>query len=447
MRSAVIIAGILLLFSGSSIAQENWGQFRGPNADNLPTVRNLPAKWDADTNVKWRYDLPGSGWSSPVIWGDKVLVATAVSDDPSMEQRAYLKARANSRDRNSRDKKQEPVISYELHCLSLTTGQVLWKSVAHKGKPYLPSRMENTHANETPVTDGNRIYAYFGMIGLYCYDFDGELLWEKDMGKFPTESTWGAGTSPLLWNDVLYMQIDTKEKSFLAALDAATGDERWRIDRDEGTNYSTPVIWNNTERTELVTGGKTVRSYDPKSGKVLWELNVGGGRNIISSVSDSELIYVGNEARRDGGGTLFAVKAGASGDITPKEGNATSNGVVWSVPEAGISMASPLLFEGSLYLIHRNGGFAYCYNAATGEPYYQKKRISGARSFWATPWAYDGKLFYLDDAGTTFVMQPGGELKVLYENTIDDKFWASPAFAENAIILRGVKSMYCIGNR
>ena len=447
MRTALIVAGIVLSVSGASLAQENWNQFRGPNSDNLPSAGNLPVEWSANKNLLWKYDVPGSGWSSPVIRGGKVFVSTAVSDDPSKEQRAYLKDSSNSGSRNSNSENSESAveISYELYCLSLETGELLWKRVAHKGVPFLPSRSENTHANETPVTDGERVYVYFGMIGLYCFDFDGKLVWQKEMGAYPTESTWGASTSPLLLNDFLFMQIDNEEKSFLAALDTATGNERWRISRDEGTNFSTPIIWKNRVRTELVAGGGKVMGYDPISGKQLWELNAGGGRNINSPVGDSGFLYVGNEGRQNGGGTLFAVKAGASGDITPKEGESTSDGVVWSVPDAGLSMASPLIFNGCVYLVDRRGGFANCYDSVSGEPLYQRVRISGAKAFWATPWGYDGKVFCLDDAGTTFVLKPGSELNALYENSIDDKFWSSPAFADGSIIFRGVKSLYSIG--
>jgi len=392
--------------------------------------------------------VPGSGWSSPIIWGNKVFVSTAVSDDPSQEQCAYRNDQSNARssNRNSRESKPAKEISYEIYCLDLNSGDLLWKQVAYKEIPYLPSRRENTHANETPVTDGKRVYVYFGMIGLYCYDFDGNLIWEKDLGSYPTESTWGAGTSPLIYDDHLYMQIDNEENSFLVALDPGTGNERWRISRNEGSSWSTPIIWKNNIRTELVASGQKVRAYDPYSGKMFWELSLGGGRNISSPVADKQFLYVGNEGRRDGGGILFAVKAGATGDITPQEGESTSAGVVWSIPNAGVSMASPLLYKGFFYLIDRRGGFINCYDAVSGKPFYQRTRIPNAKAFWATPWGFENKVFCLDDAGTTFVIQTGSEFNILFENFIDDKFWASSAFAEGTIILRGVDNLYCFRN-
>lgn len=453
MRYTIIFSGILLISVTTIFAQDNrsafeknWHQFRGPDSSQLAPAENLPVEWSGTKNVAWNYELPGSGWSSPIIWGDRVFVNTAISDDPSQEQRAYRNAQSNNRSqgRNSRDNKPKTEYSYELHCLDLKSGELLWKRTAHKGVPYLPSRQENTHANETPATDGERVYVYFGMIGLFCYDFEGNLVWKKDMGSYPTASTWGAATSPMLYNNHLYMQIDNEENSFLVALDPATGNERWRISRDDKTSYSTPVIWKNTIRTELVVSGEKVRGYEPSTGKMLWELHLGGGRNISSPVADKEFLYAGNEGRRDGGGTLFAVKAGAAGDITPKEGESTSAGVVWSVPDAGISMASPLLYKGYIYLVDRRGGFINCYDAASGKPHYQRTRIPNAKAFWSTPWVFDNKVFCLDDAGTTYVLRHGNDFEILYNNSIDDKFWASAALVDGSIILRGVENVYCI---
>ena len=453
MHSAVIFSGILLFAANTLFAQENyavfeknWHQFRGPASNQLASSTSLPVEWSGNKNVLWKYEVPGSGWSSPIVWGDKVFVSTAVSDDPLKEQRAYRNAPSNSRSlgSNSKDNKPKTEYSYELYCLDLKSGELLWKRAAHKGIPYLPSRRENTHASETPVTDGKQVYVYFGMIGLFCYDFEGNLVWKKDLGSYPTESTWGSATSPMLYDDHLYMQIDNEENSFLVALDPATGNERWKIYRDDKTSFSTPIIWKNSIRTELVASGQKVRGYDPYTGKMFWELNLGGGRNISSPVVDNEFLFVGNEGRINGGGTLFAVKAGASGDITPEEGESTSAGVVWSVPDAGISMASPLLYKGCIYLADRRGGFINCYDATSGKPYYTRTRIPSAKAFWATPWGFNDKIFCLDDAGTAYVLRPGNEFKILYENSIDDKFWSSAAFVEGTIILRGVDYLYCI---
>ncbi|MFC1541842.1 PQQ-binding-like beta-propeller repeat protein, partial [Candidatus Latescibacterota bacterium] len=450
MRSAVIISGLLLFAASTLFAQENptdfennWPQFRGSDSNQLSKSASLPEEWDENKNVLWKFELPGSGWSSPIVWGDKVFVNTAVSDDLTTEQRSYLHTPSTKRS-SADDYDPETEYSYELHCLDLNSGELLWKRVAYKGKPYLATRWENTHSNETPVTDGKRIYAYFGMIGLFCYDFDGNLVWNKDLGSYPTESTWGAASSPILYEDFLYVQIDNLEHSFLVALDSETGNEKWKIDRDDNNSFSTPVIWKNSVRTELVVSGQSARGYDPYTGKMFWELDLGGGRNIPSPVADDKFLYAGNQGRRDGGDILFAVKAGANGNITPEEENSTSAGVAWSIPSAGLSNSSPLLYKGNIYLVNERSGFISCYDAKSGKPYYQRTRIPDAEAFWATPWAFNDKIFCLDDAGTTFVLEAGNEFNILYENKIDDMFWPSAALVEDTIVLRGVNYIYCI---
>jgi outer membrane protein assembly factor BamB len=450
MRFVFIFSWLLLFGANTLFAEEsltdfekNWPQFRGPNSNQLSKSASLPEEWGENKNVLWKFELPGSGWSSPIVWGNKVFVNTAVSDDQSTEQRTYLQTPSSKRS-NASDYDPKTEYSYELYCLDLETGELLWKRVAYKGKPYLPTRWENTHANETPVTDGERIYVYFGMIGLFCYDFGGNLLWKKDLGSYPTESTWGAASSPVLYDDHLYVQIDNLEHSFFVALDPETGIEKWKIDRDDKNSFSTPIIWKNSARIELVVSGQSTRGYDPYTGKMLWELNLGGGRNITSPVADNEFLFVGNQARRNGGGTLFAVKAGANGDISPEEGESTSSGVAWSVPDAGISNSSPLLYNGNIYLVNERSGFISCYDSKSGKPYYERTRIPNAKAFWATPWGYNDKIFCLDDAGTTFVLKAGNDFSILYENKIDDMFWPSAALVDGTIILRGVNNLYCI---
>jgi outer membrane protein assembly factor BamB len=219
-------------------------------------------------------------------------------------------------------------------------------------------------------------------------------------------------------------------------------------------------VWKNKERTELVTGGQKVRSYDPASGKVLWELNLGGGQCNASPVGDADKVYVGTGGgpggrggagaeggpggRGAGGGGLFAVTAGASGDVTPKKGESTSDGVAWSQSKGGPSAASPLVYDGYLYVLEQNGGMLSCFDAKTGKPAYQRERLPGARAFWASPWAGDGKVFCLDSEGTTHVVQAGKEFSVLGKNTLEDQFWATPAPAGGTVILRGVDNVYCI---
>jgi outer membrane protein assembly factor BamB len=337
---------------------------------------------------------------------------------------------------------------WEVYCLDRGTGKVLWKQLALEGRPRIPKQASNTYATETPVTDGARVYAYFGMHGLFCYDFAGKLLWKKDLGAYATDAGHGTASSPALDSTRLFLQIDNEEKSFLVALDGKTGDELWRAARDERTNYSSPVVWKNKVRTELVTaGGNRVRSYDPVTGKVLWELAVGGGRCPASPVGDDERLYVGGggggRGGPGGGGGLFAVRAGASGDLTLTRSETSNKGIDWSAARASVEGPSPLVYQGCLYVLSQNGGFLTCYDAKTGKQVY-RERLPNAQGFWASPCAGDGKVFCLDTGGTTYVVQAGPEFKLLSRNKIEDQFWASPAVAGGALILRGVDNVYCL---
>jgi outer membrane protein assembly factor BamB len=325
----------------------------------------------------------------------------------------------------------------------MNTGKELWKQTAYEGTPKTGKNPNSTYACETPVTDGKRVYAYFGMHGIFCYDMEGKLLWQKELGVYKTQMGWGTGSSPVLYKDIIFIQNDNEENSFVVALNAATGEEKWRAQREEKTNYSSPVIWKNKIRTELVTTGKTARSYDPSTGKLLWELKLGGEQTVPSPVGDQEMIYLGNAGGREVNGNLYAVKAGAQGDITPGERQMTSDGVVWTYPEAGLGNASPLLYKGYLYILSSRGGEILCINSVNGEVVY-KGRIPGIGAIWASPWGYNDKIWFFDEKGITISLKTGDKFEYASDNRLDDKFWASVAISSNAYIFKGVKNLYCI---
>ena len=433
---------LIVLFWVPPICATHWPQFRGPHSNQLSQDKQLPQVWSQDKNVQWHVKIPGRAWSSPVVWGDKIFVTTAVLDEPS---KSPTDSPAQASSRPPVPDRIQPNADYrwEIYCLDKNSGKILWTKVATQGKPTMVTHSQNSYASETPVTDGERVYAYFGMKSLYCYDFQGNLLWEKDLGVYKMNKDWGTGSSPLIHDGLVYLQIDNEEQSFLVALEGKTGDERWRISRQEGSNWCTPIIWQNHQRTELVTGGKTVRAYDPLSGALWWELNVGGGRSVASPTADRERLYFGTEKRSDGGGFLFAVKAGATGDITPKAGESTSSGVLWLQSNAGIAFASPLVYRDLVYILERSHGGINCYHTQTGESVYSE-RLPGVRTFWASPWACDGKIFCLDDRGTTHIVQAGHEFKILGLNKLDDDFYASSAITGDSLIFRGADSLYCI---
>jgi outer membrane protein assembly factor BamB len=454
----IVVACSAWLVYSFAPSTENWTQFRGPES-NLVVTGNLPAEWNDSLNVRWKTDLTGDGWSSPIVFGDKIFITSAF-----LEKAAPASAKpappppppppaSGAQQRPSQgppppqpedNSYKEEIYRWELTCFDLKNGKELWKQVAFKGTPRIPKNAQSSYACETPVTDGKRIYAYFGMTGVFCYDFDGKLLWKKDLGAFKTLNNWGTGASPVLYKDILYVQADNEENSFVVALDAATGNEKWKMDRTgEATSYSTPVVWKNKFRTELVTIGKSARSYDPATGKLNWELKMGGEMALPSPVFDNERIYLGKTGGTNKPGILYAVKAGVDGNITPADSGLVSNGVEWTLRETGVGNPSPLLHNGLIYLLSSRGGEIYCLDAKTGAQVY-KAKADKVGACWASPWVYADKIYFYDEKGITQVIQAGKEFKVLSQNKLNDKFWASIAVADDAYIFKGVKKLYCV---
>jgi outer membrane protein assembly factor BamB len=477
VKVLVLLSISCLIIITSCSQKNNWPQFRGPDANMLTSARNLPEEWDTLKNIAWTYKTEGAGWSSPVVWGNKIFITScfpekvapvpehdpnqappppprpATSQPGQSPQGGQALRTAQGQPApppppppppqdNDTTFKQD-VYRWEVTCIDLNTGKELWKQVAFHGNPREKKHPMNNYATETPATDGKRVYAYFGNIGIFCYDMTGKQLWKKDLGANKVLNGWGTGSSPVIYNGLIYIQSDNEENSFLVALDCVTGDEKWRVQREEKTNYSTPYIWKNKIRTELIAGGKTARSYDPATGKLLWELKAGGEQAIPSPTGDENNLYLGNAGGQNAKSNLFAVNPGAEGDITPKEGETTSSGVLWSFPDAGMGNSSPLLYNGSIYLIASRGGEIRCIKAGDGALVY-KERVNGMGAIWASPWAYNNKIWFYDEKGITRSFTAGVEFKLIDENKLNDKFWPSVAISGNGYVLRGVEALYCV---
>jgi outer membrane protein assembly factor BamB len=430
-----------VLVCTTAILAAEWPQFRGPGGSAIATDKNLPVEWGADKNVAWKVKVPGYGWSSPIVWGDRVFVTTAVTD-----RQEKPTGSGNWQPAGSRRPADAPY-RWEVYCLSAADGSVVWSRPAAKRKPTYAVNSSNTYASETPATDGERLYASFGEAGVFCLDMAGKQLWTKDLGVYRTYGSHGTGASPALDDGRLFIQCDNDEKSFLVALDARTGKELWRRDRAEATGWSTPLVWKNKARPEVVClGSKRILSYAPATGAVLWELGGTNGQALASPVGGEDLLYAGTGGQTGGGRPLFAVKAGASGDITLKPGASSNEGVAWSLPNAGPLIATPLVYEGHLYVLEQHLGVASCYDAKTGKQAY-RERLPQARGFFASPWACAGKVFCLDEDGQTFVLAAGPEFKLLGRNRLGETCWASPAPAGDSLFLRTVDHLYCIKNK
>jgi outer membrane protein assembly factor BamB len=457
--------GVAIVATATTWAAD-WTQFRGPDGNSLPTASNLPSEWGMEKNVKWKVEVPGVAWSSPIVVGDKIVITTAITEKQTKPKPFTFGGPGGGGPPGGRpmgppgggrpggppggfpgmggSKPPDALYRWEVHCLDRATGKTLWKKTSAEHKPSIATHPTNTYASETPVSDGERVYAYFGMTGIYCYDLDGKEIWNKNLGTYTMMFGWGTGSSPALIGDRLFVQCDNEQKSFLVALDKMSGKELWRKERSDKSSWSTPYVWKAKGGAQLVClSSKRAIAYEPATGEVIWELNSLNGGTNASPVADENMIYVGNGGPF-GSSPLIAIKAGANGDITLKDGEKSSAFVAWSRTQSGPSMSSPLLYQGYLYVFDQNGGTVSCYDAKTGREAFRKERLPKAKGITSSPWAFDGRIFCTDEDGQTFVLKAGPEFQVLSTNKLDDMFWSSPAFADGSLILRGRDHLYCI---
>ena len=440
-RAALLACGLLLAIAGISAQQTQWPQFRGPNAGVIPDDPALPDTWSETQNIVWKTPIPGLGWSSPIVWDDHVFLTTAISDAnekppaPGLyDEHDHVKAAGPQR--------------WVVYDVEFNTGRIRWQRELKHGLPPLLRHVKNSYASETAVTDGERVYVYFGTIGLItALDFKGNVVWSKEITPLNTQVELGTGSSPALYKDRLIVVHDNATQSEIMALDKTTGKEIWRIDRDETGNWSTPLVWENDVRTEIITTGtRRVRSYD-LDGKLLWELRGMSSLTIPSPFSKFGLVYIssgypGGELR-----PVYAVRPGARGDISLKEGETSNEYIAWHQPFLGTYNTSALVY-GNYYYTLLDRGFLMCHDARTGKQIYGRQRISPeSGGYTASPWAYNGRIFLLSEDGDTFVVQAGPEYKILGKNTLDQMPLATPAVLRGSIIMRTQSNLYRIARQ
>jgi outer membrane protein assembly factor BamB len=421
----------------------NWPQFRGRDATGIADGQHPPTTWNVKTgaNVLWKTPIPGLGHSCPIVWGDRVFVTTAVSSgeaDPKVRTGNYGDvASVNDTSKHT----------WQVLCLDRETGKILWTKTAFEGVPKIKRHLKGSQANCTPATDGKRVVACFGPEGLYCYDFNGRQLWHRDLSSIDSsfaidrEYEWGFGSSPVIHDGLAIMQFDLSRDSFIAAYSLEDGSRVWSTPRDEIPSWSTPTVWKNSKRTEIVTNASQyARGYDPATGKELWRLAKKSEATIPTPVPAGDLCFVvsGNRPIQP----IFALKSGAAGDISLSEDQSSNDFIAWSKLRGGPYMPTPIVYGGHLYICS-NAGILTCYDAATGNQVY-RERIGG-QSYTAAPVAADGRLYFVSEQGQVRVVKAGAQFELLAVNEMDDVCMAVPAISRGALFVRSQHFLYALG--
>lgn len=427
-----------------SSAEGSWPSFRGPAASGVVDGQNLPDEWNGETgkNILWKTPIPGLGHSSPIVWGDRLFVTSAVSSRTDASFRPGLYGDGDASDDRSEHK-------WMLYALDKKTGDIAWERIAYQGVPIDKRHIKSTYASSTPATDGRVVVAAFGSQGLYAYSVDGQFLWSVDVGRLdigaydiPTFE-WGPASSPILWNGLVIVQCDTQKDSFLLALDAKTGKTVWKADRDELPSWGTPSVYEGPTGTELITNASNfIRAYELENGKELWRL--GGSSKITAPtpVFTDELIVVASGRRPEQ--PIFVLRPGARGDITLAKGQTKSDAVVWSRQRRGPYMPTPLIYDGLLYVLGNNGVFD-AYDLGTGDEIYRTRIPHLGSGFSASPVAADRKIYLSNEDGDMIVVGAGREFDHIATNAMGELLMATPALSQGVMYVKAVTHLFAVG--
>ncbi len=435
------ISTLLFLFAALSAHAQNWPAFRGGSATGVADAAKLPTQWNAEkgTNILWKQEIPGYGHASPVVWGDRIFVLTAVPKGP--DSGVDVKAQAlTTEDKSEYD--------WRVVALDKSTGKILWQQTAITGKPRSKRHPQSSQASSTPVTNGKVVVAYFGSEGLYAYDFSGKLLWKKDLGvintslHFDPDLVYGTATSPVIYKNSVIVQVDRDRESFIAAYALKDGKELWRVARDEPSSWATPVIVSQGKRDELITQAyKFTRAYDPATGKELWRFGRNGEQHIPSPSIANGLLYFTSQSSDFA--PVYAIRPGASGDISLAEGKPRSEHIAWFEQRGGIHMVSPLVYRGTVYLCQDNGVVG-AYDAATGNRVF-RARLGNGGNYFASPIGANGHVYFFNQEGDGFVVKSGAKYELVSQNPLGEIIMATPAVSGNVLFVRGYKHLFAIG--
>ncbi|MBN1672438.1 MAG: PQQ-like beta-propeller repeat protein [Kiritimatiellae bacterium] len=443
-RSLVVMAG-LCMGCGMlrAAAQDGWPRWRGPGGDGAAPDADPPLRWSESENVKWKADIPGFGHATPVVWGDLIFVQTAVETEkgappePEAPQPAQGQRPGGGRRRGPQAKKPKGITKFIVFAFNRENGKIVWQRTLREELPHEGTQPTASYASNSPVTDGECLYAYFGSRGLYALDMQGNVKWQKDLGKMKIKMSFGEGSSPALYGDTLVVNWDQEGQSFLVALNKRNGDQLWKVDRDEGTSWATPLVVQVDGNPQvIVSATKRVRGYDLATGARIWECGGMTGNVVPSPVYADGVVYVMSGFR---GAALRAIRlAEAKGDITD------SAAVLWRQDKDTPYVPSPLLYKGCLYFLKTNKGVLSCVEAKTGQAHYTAQPLEGLKDVYASLTAARDRIYIVDRRGTAVVIKHGPQFELLATNQLNDGFSASPVMVGNELYLRGKKHLYCI---
>lgn len=425
-------------------ATGSWPSFRGTAAGGVAEGTNLPDTWDGvkGTNILWHTPIPGLAHSSPIVWGNRVFVTTAISSKPDAKFKPGLYGDGDASDDRSPQR-------WMIYAVDKSTGKILWERLAQEGVPLQKRHIKSTYASATPATDGRVVVASFGSQGLHTYDVNGNFLWKVDLGRMDVGAydlpsfEWGTASSPIIWNGLVILQVDTQADSFLIALKAETGETVWKTDREELPSWGTPTVAMTAQGPMLVTNASNfIRGYDPRTGRELWRL--GGSSKITAPTpifGDGMFVVASGRAPER---PIFVVRPEAKGNITLPDGKTSSEAVAWSKTGRGSYMPTPLIYRGLLYVL-ANNGVLDAYNLKSGEEVYRQRLSTVGDGFSASPVAADGKIYLSNEDGDIIVATAGSEFKQLSVNPMGELLMATPALSDGVMYVRTVRGLFAIG--
>ena len=436
---------LLLTASIATVGRaQNWPQFRGPGASGVVEGRTAAINWDASklVNTRWKTAIPGLAHSSPVVWGNKIFVTTAITSAAKDETRFGLFG-------DVAPVKDDPKHTWRIYALDKMTGKILWERTASEGMPKVKRHPKSTHANSTPVTDGKYLVVLFGSEGLFAYDLNGKLLWKQDIGVldsgwfYDPDYQWEHGSSPIIYRDLVIVQADVQKDAFIAAYSLKTGKLVWKTPREEISSWGTPTIYEGKTRAELITNGsKAIRGYDPATGKELWRLTPNSEITTPTPFVAHDLIFVTSGYAPIQ--PIYAIRPGATGDISLKDDKESNTFIAWSKKRGGPYMPTPIVYGDLLYTCS-NQGVVTAYNVDTGERIYQERLAGKGGAFTSSPVASDGKIYLSSEDGDVFVVKAGPKHELLATNSVGEVVMATPAISDGLVIVRGINHVFAFG--